>query len=253
MSTDTFQNIVGLLNARGASIFQIAEKGLAELKLIGDSTGHAVPVLDSVREILQQTLELLNIKFQLDQITDNLGRFNNYNSALDDYINSYKRAREAIKIYSNALGAPSGTPCGPTPPTLPGPPPGKPFPGPETQTPHDPNDILGPVGIGAQKFVGPANALSYTIRFENAPVAPATTVAPAAVVTLTLTSFEVPPVRRTVTRAFVPSSATFKICPPASVTTCTNRRPSFSSSAGVQNTALRSFVTSSTRRSFATS
>ncbi len=47
--------------------------------------------------------------------------------------------------------------------------------------PHDPNDIVGPAGFGAQGFVPIGQSLPYTIQFTNAPTA----TAPAQVVTVT--------------------------------------------------------------------
>ncbi|MEK8049722.1 CARDB domain-containing protein [Ideonella sp. DXS22W] len=49
--------------------------------------------------------------------------------------------------------------------------------------PRDPNDILGPDGFGDEKWIKAADALDYTIRFENA----ADATAPAQVVTVTQT------------------------------------------------------------------
>ncbi len=69
--------------------------------------------------------------------------------------------------------------CGhpPTPPPPPGPPghgtppqPRPPFPIPP-EAPHDPNNIIGPAGFGAENFVSVGQALPYQINFENDPTA----------------------------------------------------------------------------------
>ncbi|MFM7583167.1 MAG: hypothetical protein ACKO9F_10695 [Caldilinea sp.] len=39
--------------------------------------------------------------------------------------------------------------------------------------PIDPNDKIGPAGLGAQKIVATDSALHYTINFENMPIATA--------------------------------------------------------------------------------
>ena len=186
-SLGTWQNVLQALTSQGAALIDVAKDNLVKIEQLSAGAAGAVPILDAAANILIQIIALYEIKNDLDKLVQDAKRFETYDVSQQLYFTAYKRACAAAKAYNDYFTSPSGTPCGPTPPTLPGPPPGKPFPGPETQTPHDPNDILGPVGIGAQKFVGPADVLSYTIRFENAPVAPATTVAPAAVVTLTQT------------------------------------------------------------------
>jgi hypothetical protein len=55
---------------------------------------------------------------------------------------------------------------------------------PEVPVAVDPNDIIGPVGFGPERWVSPATALGYTIRFENDPEF---ATAPAQVVRITQT------------------------------------------------------------------
>ncbi len=61
-------------------------------------------------------------------------------------------------------------------------PPRRPSPGPsgswtgDLRLSGDPNDILGPVGVGAERWIGADQALAYMIRFENQPTATASAV-----------------------------------------------------------------------------
>jgi hypothetical protein len=105
----------------------------------------------------------------------------------NNYLIPWPRINDLVQASYNPFYPPTGFPnryfpadCKKDDPNPPAPAPNNPY-DPNTQGPFDPNDINGPTGYGAEKWVNAIEPLDYTIRFENV----ATASAPAKIVTVT--------------------------------------------------------------------
>ena len=137
--------------------------------------------------------DIQGAKTRLDQLSEAIHVVSDSESSFQSDVKRYKSAAadaySALQSYKECLNA-----CErekdppPEPPTQPIPPPSQqpgnpfypydpnnPFPGGDCQVPtgafKDPNNIIGPAGVGDDHYVSTSDPFGYTIQFENEPTA----------------------------------------------------------------------------------
>lgn len=126
--------------------------------------------------------DIIKLKLEADKFPDQVReRGDAFRDAEAQYLNAITAIKQmTVELQRLADEGCPDDPAHPRPPRQPGPGPSGGWRG-DLRLSGDPNDILGPAGVGAERWIPADQALAYTVRFENQPTA----TAPAVLVAVT--------------------------------------------------------------------